>query len=40
MFWTLLNDPIRKIGRAIYNWMAGTLKRISDHVWKDEDNLG
>lgn len=37
MFWTILNDPIRKIGKAIYNWMAGTLKRISDHVWKDED---
>lgn len=40
MFWTLLNDPIRKIGKAIYNWMAGTLKKISDHVWKDEDVVG
>jgi len=40
MFWTLLNDPIRKIGRAIYNWISATLKRISDHAWKDEDKLG
>jgi len=40
MFWTLLNDPIRKLGRQIYYRMAGTLKRISDSVWKDEDNVG
>lgn len=40
MFWTLLNDPIRKLGRQLYYMIAGVLKRISDSVWKDEDNLG
>lgn len=40
LFWTLLNDPLRRIGRMIYEGVAGILKRISDSAWKDEDKLG
>lgn len=40
MFWTILNDPIRKLGRQLYYTIAGVLKRISDSAWKDEDKLG
>lgn len=39
LFWTLLNDPIRRIGRLIYEGVADTLKKISDSAWKDEDKL-
>jgi hypothetical protein len=37
--WTLLNDPIRHIGRMIYEGVAGWLKKISDEVWKNEDKI-
>lgn len=39
MFWTLLNDPLRHIGRMIYDAVAGILKGISDSAWKDEDKI-
>lgn len=39
MFWTLLNDPLRHIGRMIYDSVAGVLKGISDSAWKDEDKI-
>lgn len=39
MFWTLLNDPLRYIGRMIYDVVAKMLKRISDSAWKDEDKV-
>lgn len=39
MFWTLLNDPLRRIGRIIYDSVAGWLKKISDSAWKNEDNI-
>lgn len=40
MFWTILNDPIRKLGRQLYYAIAGVLTKISDSAWKDEDKLG
>jgi hypothetical protein len=40
LFWTLLNDPLRRIGRMIYEGVADILKKISDSAWKDEDKLG
>jgi hypothetical protein len=39
LFWTLLNDPLRRIGRLIYEGVAKSLARISDSAWKDEDKL-
>lgn len=39
MFWTLLNDPLRHVGRMIYDAVAGVLKGISDSAWKDEDKI-
>ena len=40
LIWTILNDPLRRIGRRIYDGVAGLLKSISDSAWKDEDKLG
>lgn len=40
LFWTLLNDPLRRIGRMIYEGVADVLKKSSDSAWKDEDKLG
>lgn len=40
LFWTILNDPLRAIGRRIYELGAKTLQRISDSAWKDEDQIG
>jgi hypothetical protein len=34
MFWTLLNDPIRRIGNFIYHLLGNTLQNISDHAFK------
>jgi hypothetical protein len=34
MFWTLLNDPIRRIGNFIYHLLGDTLQNISDHAFK------
>ena len=39
LFWTLLNDPFRRIGRMIYESVAHILKNISDSAWKDEDKM-
>jgi len=39
MFLTILNDPIRHIGRMIYDAVSGILKSISDSTWKNEDKL-
>jgi hypothetical protein len=33
--WTMINDPVRKIFRAIYNRIAGMLQAISDSLFKD-----
>jgi hypothetical protein len=30
---TLLDDPVRRICRCIYDELQGVYKRISDHVW-------
>lgn len=35
--WTILNDPIRRIFRAIYARIRATLQRISDHEWAGTD---
>jgi len=40
LFWTLLNDPLRRIGRMIYEGVANILKKTSDSAWKDENKLG
>lgn len=40
LFWTLLNDPLRAIGRRIYEVGAKLLQHISDSAWKDEDKIG
>ncbi len=37
-FWTLLNDPIRRLFRAIYHRITGILQRISDHAFKGTEN--
>lgn len=34
-FWTLLNDPIRRLWNAIYSVLNGMLQRISNNVFKD-----
>ena len=37
LFWTLLNDPFRRIGQLIYEAVTKSLKGISDSAWRDED---
>lgn len=32
--WTLVNDPVRRMFRAIYHEIAGQLQRIADRAWK------
>lgn len=39
LFWTILNDPLRRLGKQIYRSISNTLKKISDKAWKDEDNV-
>ena len=39
MFWTLLNDPLRRLGNWLYHNVLHILKDISDKAWKDEDEL-
>lgn len=39
MFWTLLNDPLRRLGRQIYYGIANMLSNISNRAWRDEDNV-
>ena len=39
MVWTILNDPLRRIGNWIYRMLGSTLKRISDSAWKNEDDV-
>lgn len=39
LFWMLLNDPLRYIGRRLYELVADLMKNISDTAWKDEDNV-
>ncbi len=34
-FWTLLNDPIRRLWNAIYSVLGGFLQRISNKVFED-----
>lgn len=38
LFWTLLNDPLRKIANLVYDLIYNQLKAINDHIWKDEDS--
>lgn len=33
--WTLINDPVRRLFRAIYRYLASTLQGISDSVFAD-----
>lgn len=33
MFWTLLNDPIRRVFRHIYEYISGILHRISERAF-------
>lgn len=35
--WSIINDPLYRIGRWIYRSFAGFLDRISAYVWKDVD---
>jgi len=37
LFWTILNDPIRRLMRRIYYRIKGILQGISDRVFKDID---
>jgi len=39
LIWTLLNDPLRRIGRRLYDLVASLLKSISDSAWQDEDKI-
>lgn len=39
LFWSLLNDPLRRIGRCLYNIMQGIMQHTTDSAWKDEDNV-
>jgi hypothetical protein len=32
--WTLLNDPVRRAARRIYDELQGIYQRITDKVWK------
>jgi hypothetical protein len=36
--WTLINDPLRKMFRYVYEHIKGTLQRISDHAWAGTEN--
>lgn len=38
-FWTLLHDPLRRIGIWLYNRFAKFLERMSLYVWKNEDEF-
>lgn len=39
LFWSLLNDPLRRIGRCLYNMMQGIMQHTTDAAWRDEDNV-
>src|SRR3989344_1109260 len=32
MVWTLINDPIKKLFKNIYNWLQNSYQRVSDYV--------
>jgi hypothetical protein len=34
-FWTLINDPIRRLMRLIYGYISGLLNRISKHAYRN-----
>lgn len=38
-FWTLLHDPLRRIGIWLYNRFAKFLEKMSLYVWKNEDEF-
>ncbi len=38
-FWSLLHDPLRRVGLWLYDRLAHTLERISQHVWRDEEEF-
>lgn len=35
LVWTLINDPIRRIFKAIYRRMASTMQKVSDRIFHD-----
>lgn len=35
LFWTMINDPIRKLMRFLYNRISGLLNKISKHAYRD-----
>lgn len=37
--WTLINDPIKRIWRAIYRLVAGKLQSISNRVFRDVERI-
>lgn len=37
-FWTLLNDPIRRLMRLIYSQISGMLNAISRHAYRNVEN--
>jgi hypothetical protein len=34
LFWTILNDPLKRAARRVYYELQATYQRITDHVWK------
>lgn len=38
LLWTIINDPVRKVCREIYDSIRGFLQRISDRVWAGVNN--
>jgi hypothetical protein len=34
LFWTILNDPLKRAARRVYHELQATYQRITDHVWK------
>ena len=36
--WTIINDPVRKIFKTLYNSVKGWLQKISDYIYADIEN--
>lgn len=37
--WTLINDPLRRIGTIIYENVSGFLENVANKAWADEDKI-
>ena len=35
LVWTIINDPLRRLGTHIYFWMKGRLQKAADYAWRD-----